>query len=126
MTAAGDRSSMVEIKHLDERLGGLKKDLTEMRQELRDALAQRVTHAEVGAFMQLADTRLVHMEASITRLSSDHAREMARIEGDYKDRVQALQTAHEKDVAGRKQVVYLLLAAVFAAVGSLIVSLVAG
>jgi len=76
--------------------------------------------------MQLADTRLVHMEASITRLSSDHVREMARIEGDYKDRVQALQAAHEKDVAGRKQVVYLLLAAVFAAVGSLIVSLVAG
>lgn len=117
---------MVEIKHLDERLSGLKKDLTEMRQELRDALAQRVTHAEVGGFMQLADTRLVYMEASITRLSTDHAREMARIEEDYKDRVKALQTAHDRDVAGRKQVMYLLLAAVFAAVGSLIVSLIVG
>lgn len=115
MTSQSPSAAMIEAKHLAERLANLHKDLVEMRKEVRESLGQRVTHAEIGAFTQLMDVRLKNIERVVDDL-----------EEDFKDRTARIEQAHKEDVDGRKKVIYLLLAAIFAAVGTIIVQAITG
>jgi len=110
MTSQSPSAAMIEAKHLTDRLANLHKDLVEMRKEVRDSLNQRVTHAEIGAFTQLMDLRLKNIEKLVDDL-----------EEDFKDRANRIEQAHKEDVDGRKKIIYLLLAAFFTAIGTIIV-----
>lgn len=126
MTTQNPTAAMIEAKHLADRLASLHKDLAEMRKEVRESLNQRVTHAEIGAFTQLMDLRIASVERLVAELEKDFKEATARTEADYKERTARIEKAHNEDIDGRKKLIYLLVAAVLAAVGTIIVQAITG
>lgn len=126
MTTQNPSAAMIEAKHLADRLASLHKDLAEMRKEVRESLNQRVTHAEIGGFNQVMDLRITSVERLLTELEKVFKETIARTEADYKERTARIEKAHNEDIDGRKKLIYLLVAAVLAAVGTIIVQAIMG
>lgn len=70
---ADQSASSAEARHLAELIGLLRGDLAEFRNEMREGLGKRVTHAEVSGFMQLVDEKLAGLEARVRAVEEDAA-----------------------------------------------------
>lgn len=89
MTDQGTGSA--EGRHLAELISLLRQDLSEFREEMRESLDRRVTHAEVAGFMQLVEAKLAHLDSRVQAAE---------------ETVEDLERAHKEESKLRKTALY--------------------